>query len=84
MSKYVSKCPCCGEEALEVECQTVVLYSISDDGEGGQDWRQEEVFDDSAEPFLVKCAACGDEWLYGEFDANSSGITRLESRSEQP
>jgi hypothetical protein len=67
MSEVIDVCPACGEQSLVAVCQVVVEYTITNDGEGGQDWERsgsDAIDDDSSDVVCIRCESCGGEWNY--------------------
>ena len=62
-------CPHCGEKQLAVWCNVPVLYRVSNDGRGCQDWEREYVDDDASAPFGVRCQGCETYWDAPEINA---------------
>lgn len=64
----IDTCPKCGERTLVAECNVVVDYAIENDGEGTQDWRRQEVDDDTSEATVIRCTSCETEFRLFELD----------------
>ena len=58
----INVCPECGSNDLRVTCSVTADYYISDDGDGGQDWSRDKVWDETTEPQYVECLLCNALW----------------------
>jgi len=80
---YITACPNCGKQELQVVCDVRITYSILDNPDGdGQRWAvaHEPEKGQHGNPLYVTCANCGKHW--GGVDADTRGIYNLQEYAD--